>query len=145
MPNGCKCHAYALRGLPYCYFHNRLHSRPAATPEKPIEIPVTEDRSAIQLALADVLNALCSSRLDPKRAGLVLYGLQIASQNVDRDPNTIPSRTVHLVTQTSDGQELAPEQGSCTGMDDCSICDWRETCEEFRPDEGVDNEEDEDE
>ena len=87
MPNGAKCHAPALRGKPYCYFHTRLHRFAAEPPIPPTDppAPLLEDRSAIQIALAQVLDALCSSRIDPRRAGLFLYALQIASQNVARN------------------------------------------------------------
>ena len=87
MPNGTRCHSPALLGTPYCYFHTRLHCFAAEKShggEEPIKISVLEDRSAIQIALAQVLNGLASSKLDPRRAGLFLYGLQIASQNVER-------------------------------------------------------------
>ena len=30
MPSGAKCHAMALRAMPYCYFHTRLHRFAAA-------------------------------------------------------------------------------------------------------------------
>ena len=85
MPYGAKCHAPALRGKPYCYFHTRLHrfaAEPPIAPDGALRLPILEDRSAIQIALAQVLDALCSFRLDPRRAGLLLYALQIASQNV---------------------------------------------------------------
>jgi hypothetical protein len=41
-----------------------------------------EDRASIQLSIAEVLSRLAANDLDPKRAGLLLYGLQIASCNL---------------------------------------------------------------
>jgi hypothetical protein len=126
MPSGAKCQAMALRGKPYCYFHTRLHRFAAAPPPGPmdsIKIPVLEDRSAIQIAIAQVLDALVSSRLDPKRAYLVLYAIQIASKNVERKCNIIPSLTEEDVTQTDTGDDLGEQ---------VRVCD---TCDDFDPDE----------
>ncbi len=47
-------------------------------------MPELEDRTSIQLALQEILSLLASNNLDPKRAGLLLYGLQIASSNLPR-------------------------------------------------------------
>jgi len=125
----------ALRGKPYCYFHTRLHrfaAAPSAGPMDSIKIPVLEDRSAIQIAIAQVLDALCSSRLDPKRAYLLLYAIQIASKNVERTFDIIPSSTEEDVTQTDTGDDLGEQVRVC---DACATCSERDTCDEFDPDE----------
>ena len=96
-PNGLRCESPALRGTPFCYFHTRLH-RPVSSGQNPIlddvKIPFLQDKSSLQIALTDVLGALLSSRLDTQRARLCLYGLQIASRNVDRPtvfaPDSVP-------------------------------------------------------
>ena len=98
MTNGRKCHAPALRGKPYCYFHARLHGLavvPSPTrarariSDKPVQLPLLEDRNSIRIALAQVSDALRSAQLDPRRAGLMLYALQIASQNLEREPTSL--------------------------------------------------------
>ena len=136
MPNGVRCCSPALRGMPYCYFHTRLH-RPAAEQgsarKKSLKLPVLEDRSAIQVALAQVLNALGSSKLDPRRAGLFLYGLQIASKNVPQNPFILQCNAVPSVTHTPDGEDLAPEEIVCESDDDCSTCEVRDRCKEYKP------------
>jgi len=132
---GTKCHSHALTDKPYCYFHARLHrlkSKPGA-PFDSVELPVLEDRSAIQLALSQVLSALGSSRLDAKRAGLFLYGLQIASQNVDHGSDVVPECTVEVLTSDSDGDEMAPEETVCEAPQDCCKCEEKETCEFYDP------------
>ena len=136
MPNGAKCHAAALRGKPYCYFHTRLHhftSQPPIPPDGTLRLPVLEDQTAIQLAVSQVLDALCSSRLDPRRAGLFLYGIQIASQNVERKFDIIPRTTVESITQTDAGEDLAPEERICNAPEDCVDCPDRDTCEDYDP------------
>jgi hypothetical protein len=132
MPNGAKCQAPALQGKPYCYFHTRLHRFTAEPPIGVMDtfrLPVLEDRSAIQVALAQILDALCSSRIDTRKAGLLLYALQIASQNVERDISIIPMTTVESITHTDTGEELAPEERICD-PEDCPTCADRDTCEE---------------
>jgi hypothetical protein len=108
MPNGAKCKSPALRGKPCCYFHARLHQMAARpkSPEEPLTIPVLEDRCAIQLALSQVLSGLASAKIDPRRAALLLYGLQIASQNVDRNGRVLPLWGVTSVEISEDGNEL---------------------------------------
>ncbi len=144
MPNGAKCHSPALRGKPYCYFHTRLHrftAQPPITPDGILRFPVLEDRSAIQIALAKVLDALCYSRIDPRRASLLLYGLQIASQNVERYVDIVPITAVPSLTLTRDGEELAPEKRVCEPPEDCSTCNKRDDCEDYEPEEDEEEEE----
>ncbi|MGD1065111.1 MAG: hypothetical protein ABR860_17795 [Terracidiphilus sp.] len=134
MPSGTKCHAAALRGTPYCYFHTRVHHFAKPKPElknAPLKLPVLEDRSAIQLALAQILDALASARIDAKQAGLLLYGLQIASTNISGDAS-VPSDTVMHLTRTRNGGELAPQESGCDYPEDCKQCKGRDRCLHFR-------------
>jgi hypothetical protein len=73
----------------------------------PLQLPPVEDTESIQLALIDVLQALAANQLDPKRASLLLYGLQVASANAKH--LNIPSHGVRTITYTSDGIALAPQ------------------------------------
>lgn len=134
MPSGNKCRAAALRGTPYCYFHTRVHQSAKAKPEPgnaPLKLPVLEDRSAIQLALAQILDALASARIDSKQAGLLLYGLQIASTNISGDAS-VPTGAVMSVTRTRNGGELAPQKFACDSPGDCKQCIGRERCPRYR-------------
>jgi hypothetical protein len=87
--SGGKCGSPALRGQPYCYFHARLPnggSNPRATRQEPSFLPLAfqslENRGAIQHAIGEVGAALIDDRIDPRRARLLLYGLQVASGNL---------------------------------------------------------------
>jgi hypothetical protein len=73
----------------------------------PLELPPVEDTVSIQLALIDVLQALAANQLDPKRAGLLLYGLQVASSNAKNV--FIHSSAIRSITYTDDGIPLAPQ------------------------------------
>jgi hypothetical protein len=142
MTDGDKCHAIALRDKPYCYYHMRLHrnmhadNKPSKAKEKTFEFAFPDSRTAIQLALYQVLSALGSSKIDLKRATAIIYNLQIASQNVPRSVETIPSLPVVCVSETPDGDEVGPDcmsfelPGSCadcTSQDQgCPMCDESE-------------------
>ena len=57
MPNGVRCQSPALRGTAYCYFHTRLHrlaAEQSSGQDEPLKLSVLEDRSSIQIALAQV-------------------------------------------------------------------------------------------
>jgi hypothetical protein len=146
--NGLKCESPALRGKPYCYFHTRLHNlarapKPAA--DEPIKLPVLEDSSTIQFALAQVLDGLGSSRLDPRRAGLLLFALQIASQHVQRNPFVYKGNVVQSLTLSPEGDELAPEKHVCDDDEDCNDCPESNTCERcvtVKEEDEVENKED---
>jgi hypothetical protein len=132
MPSGAKCGSIALKDKPYCYAHTRLHRLKAAPPPSPMDnlsFQVLEDRCVIQVAITQVLNALCSGSLDPRRVGLALYGLQIASQNVDRTGDVIPFETVETMTETDTGEELGTKEYICDSTK-CFVCPDRNTCED---------------
>src|SRR5258708_5225087 len=104
MHNGAKCHSPALRDEPFCYFHARHHklsnpSRSAAKPAlaAPLQPPLIEDRSAILVAISQIINALASKKLDRPTASLCLYGLQIATQNVERKYDVLPFKAVDSI------------------------------------------------
>jgi hypothetical protein len=133
--DGKKCYAPALGRSHWCYFHDRLHrktatrrppkapaethtldygaipvTQPASGAETELALPFLEDPGAIQLALTGILQALAANQLDPRRAGLLLYGLQIASQNSRHD--FVSMDPVRAVTYSADGSPLGPaEQG----------------------------------
>jgi len=145
--NGSRCKSPALRSMPYCYFHNRLHrsEKVVRREDASLELPLLEDRSSIQMALSKILKDLGSSRLDTRRAGLFLYALQIASQNVDQELKVLPYDAVESITQTEDGDELAPENRVCDSDDRCFDCPERDTCEKFDPEDTDEEEDEEDE
>jgi hypothetical protein len=161
-----RCHAAAIKGSHWCYFHERLHDQQAqreaqqqerrsrdarqqprltdgtfAPPEEIIDqgtyvvgagghrepatlnshgsayaetaslrlqLPAVEDSASIQLALIEVLHALAANQLDPRRAGLLLYGLQVASANAKNVD--IHSNSIRSISYTSQGIPLATQE-----------------------------------
>jgi len=88
--NGDRCGASALRDQKFCRFHNCCGSvevdvsTSAAVPAAPFFLPVLEDAASIQLAITQVCEHLLHRRLDAKKAGILLYAMQVASSNLDR-------------------------------------------------------------
>lgn len=145
-PNGLRCQSPALRGTPFCYFHTKLHVPVSARDSKfeTLQLPVMEDTAAIQLSISRILDGLLSARIDPKLAGRLFYGIQIASQNVPHG-YVSPWRLVESVTQTKDGDVIAPEARICNGLDVCVGCKYAEDCPNFDPaKDGNDDDDDDD-
>ena len=92
--DGRRCASPCLRTQPFCYFHHTNRSPVSAADRQtrrrrggfalpsPAELA---DRSGIQMAIGTVLQRIASNELDTRRAGLLLYGLQIASLTLVKD------------------------------------------------------------
>ena len=83
-PGGERCGSPALKGEYYCYHHhiknaNRNNRRVLIDPEVTcMELPLIEDRASIFVALAAVVHRLGQNTIDTRRAGQMIYGLQVA-------------------------------------------------------------------
>ncbi len=147
MPSGGQCHAYALRDEYFCYFHSQLH-RAAKQPVSLIDsfdIPLLEDRCAVQLTVTRVLRALVNKTIDRQSASTLLYGLQLALQSVDRSSWAIGIGTVKGLSQTPDGDEIACDPDEDFEDDEDEIAEQGEEEDEDEEDEEDDEEDDEDE
>ena len=85
--NGTQCGSPALRRRRRCYFHEGVRLERAKDladqfAQRRFVMPVLEDANAVQLALMKVMQMLARGQMDPKIAGLLLYGLQTASCNL---------------------------------------------------------------
>ena len=113
--NGTQCGSPALRNGEYCYFHRRWrmttvdlsHSAHHVTTE--FVLPVLEDADSIQITLGQIMRMIVCRQVDTKSAGLLLYGLQIASANLRRTRFEPYHRDVMVdldrVTETTIGDE----------------------------------------
>ncbi len=111
MQSGQVCRAYALRDEYFCYFHSRLHraaKQPVSLTDS-FDIPLLEDRCAVQLTITRVLRALVNKTIDRPSASTLLYGLQLALQSVDRSSWAIGFDTVEGLSQTPDGDVIASD------------------------------------
>jgi hypothetical protein len=127
---------YDYGALPVVGGHREQLNTPgsASAEAASLDLPPIEDTASIQLALIEVLQALAANQLDTKRAGLLLYGLQVASANAKHCK--IPSHGVRSITHTEDGIPLAPQEYGY---------DLEDIEEEIRRDEEVEDEEVEEE
>ncbi len=97
-PDGVQCGSPALNDCAYCYAHARLAMRHPRT----LSMPLLEDANGVQSAIMEVMRALLDGELDRRTAGLLLYGLQMASCNLKyvrfepKDPKTVVRDTSNL-------------------------------------------------
>ena len=101
--DGRRCASPALREQELCFFHQTSRSaiaRPKRRRGRQVafDLPIPEDRSAIQLSIGEVLRRVASNDVDPRRAGLLLYGLQIASNNLPRAAGEPASTPIEDIT-----------------------------------------------
>jgi hypothetical protein len=115
--NGSLCGSPALKEESYCYFHlnareRHLRQRRAARQQKPLQQPLLDDASAIQIAIGDTLNALLLDRVDVKTAALQLRGLQTAHRHAgqtDFDLRKYERCYGEFVDQESELEELVEQ------------------------------------
>jgi hypothetical protein len=90
--NGTQCGSPSLKSRRLCFFHNRwrearIEFTRSGHPVQEItalDLPVLEDANSVQVAIMQVLRLILAKQLEPKIAGLLLYGLQTASLNLKR-------------------------------------------------------------
>lgn len=88
--DGEPCRSAALRGKKFCYYH--LHSgpppkdvsNPGVIPQVQFHLPLLDDATSIQATISLVCEHLLHRRLEPKKAGILLYAMQVASSNLSR-------------------------------------------------------------
>ncbi len=92
---GHRCASPCLRHEEFCYYHHTTR-KPVAHPQQrrrrrsTFHLPLLEDRSAVLHSIGEVLQRIANNDIDPKRAGLLLYGLQIANTALPKEPKPQP-------------------------------------------------------
>ncbi len=108
-PNGKKCESPALRKQDFCFFHHNKRNRQSSSKRsgQPSTVthplPQLEDGDAIGIALSEVVLALAANRIDPRRAQILIYGLQVASNHFKQLSIGHNSRSVREAYQHPDG------------------------------------------
>lgn len=113
-PTGQRCGSPALKGEYYCYHHHLKHykraNRVLIDPEVTrMELPVIEDRASIFVALTAVIHRLAENTIDTRRAGQMIYGLQLALRALE--PPRTP-RTPHVPSSPNPTAENPSANGS---------------------------------
>ena len=83
--NGQRCAAPARSGSDFCIFHAYDYEGRVPTTSVP------EDAASVQLELGRVIRQLQDDKISPKSAALILYALQIASMNLKRLSQELPT------------------------------------------------------
>ncbi len=109
-PDGHRCGSPCLRSEEFCYYH---HTTRKPAPHRPryqpgFDIATPDNRATVQLALGEILSRIASEQIDPRRAGLLLYGLQIASINLPRQAALRSAPEFSVVEDLIDDPELGP-------------------------------------
>jgi hypothetical protein len=76
--DGTVCGCPQMKGYRYCYAHERMLGMRSGR----LELPPLEDANAVQMAIMRVQKALIDDEISEKKAGLLLYSLQMASSNL---------------------------------------------------------------
>ena len=95
-PTGQPCGSPALRGEQFCFYHHPTRRRPRTAGRKPrlpaFHFPTLADSASIQRSLAKVAGRVHSRGVDPAKASLMLYALQLLNQNL-----ATPSHPLNLL------------------------------------------------
>jgi hypothetical protein len=133
-PTGQRCGSPALKGEYYCYHHivkqaARTNRRVLIDPEVTrMEVPPIEDRASIFVALAAVVHRLAENTIDTRRAGQMIYGLQVAMQSLPPVPvqprQTRPSSEAPAANSTQPAVATQPatsnQQSTTSPSDEAS-------------------------
>jgi hypothetical protein len=99
--DGTPCGSPKMRKGDFCFAHMQMmEMRP-----KKLQLPAVEDANAIQMAIMEVQRALIDDEITEKKAGLLLYSLQIAAANLAR--TTFGQRPEEMVVATPLSQTRA--------------------------------------
>jgi hypothetical protein len=105
--DGTTCGSPLMRKHIYCYAHKQMAEARALA----LRLPALEDGNAIQVALMRVQKALIDDMITVKKAGLLLYSLQLATTNIG---NTTFGKAAdqEMVTDAVDEEEALSSQQS---------------------------------
>ena len=99
---GEQCRLPAMRQKKFCHFHDFLHERAEMPDGERFRIPIAEDTASIQVAIIQVMRALVCNQIDTKKAGVLLYALQLCSTNLSSDREVF---AVHLRPEQEEEEE----------------------------------------
>src|SRR5215468_1931095 len=78
--DGTTCGSPQMKRHIYCFAHRQMAEAQALA----LRLPALEDANAIQVGLMRIQKALIEGTISTKTAGLLLYSMQLALQNVGR-------------------------------------------------------------
>jgi len=103
--DGTACRSPQMRKHIYCYAHRQMMEARALA----LQLPALEDANAIQIALMRVQKALIDDTITSKKAGLLLYSLQLAMTNISQTTFG-QAKDDELVMETVDEREALSQE-----------------------------------
>jgi hypothetical protein len=100
--DGTVCGCPQMKGYRYCYAHERMLEMRSSK----LELPALEDANAVQMAIMRVQKALIDDEISEKKAGLLLYSLQMASSNLKH--TTFTDSKKEVVTEMREESPRSP-------------------------------------
>jgi hypothetical protein len=105
--DGTGCGSPQMRKHIYCYAHKQMMEARAVA----LRLPALEDANAIQIAVMRVQTALIDDTISERKAGLLLYSLQLAMTNIGKTTFG-QAEDGELVTEMVDEEEAISTQPS---------------------------------
>jgi hypothetical protein len=105
--DGTSCGSPQMKKHIYCFAHRQMMEARALA----LSLPAPEDANAIQIGIMRIQKALIEGTISTKTAGLLLYSMQLALQNVGQTTFG-QAKTEELVRTTVDEQEALSSQRS---------------------------------
>jgi len=103
--DGTACRSPQMKQHIYCFAHRQM----AQARELMLMIPVVEDANAIQVGLMRIQKALIEDTISMKKAGLLLYSMQLAVTNVGQTTFG-QAKDEEMVRETVDEDEAFREK-----------------------------------
>jgi hypothetical protein len=110
--DGTSCGSPQMKKHIYCFAHRQMMEARALA----LSLPAPEDANAIQVGLMRIQKALIDDTISTKKAGLLLYSMQLALQNVGQTTFG-QAKTEELVRETVDEEEAISTQHSAFSQD----------------------------
>jgi hypothetical protein len=104
---GTTCGSPQIRNHIYCYAHRQMMEARALG----LQLPAAEDANSIQVGLMRIQKALIDDKISTKKAGLLLYSMQLAMTNVGKTTFG-KAADDDLVTDTVEEQDAIQEEAS---------------------------------
>ena len=103
--DGTSCGSPQMRNHIYCYTHRQMMEARSLA----LRLPAAEDANSIQIGLMRIQKALIDDAISAKKAGLLLYSMQLAITNVGKTTFGA-AEDDELVTETVEEQDAIREE-----------------------------------
>src|ERR1041384_906153 len=104
--DGTTCGSPQMKRHIYCFAHRQMAEAQALA----LRLPALEDANAIQVGLMRIQKALIEGTISTKTAGLLLYSMQLALQNVGRTTFGQVKAEEPVVDTVDEEEALSKEQ-----------------------------------